>query len=253
MDFNEMLAYGTLGASFVLLLFASQFAPIALIAIVLAGVSYLFYAWGNIYVPFLTQFKKDIYVDYKYELPASEDALIKKEGEDYIATVFLNLDVYETMTNKSDDEIKEYARYFERTISSIRDPIKLCAIIYERDMRKYIENIEEKKAEVENAIATERQKKKVDEREIEVLEREKLMWERRLESLYKGTGKPMAVAYIVSVSAKGATKDSALSAARVKAKEIKATFTSGMSLRVDELAHNRMRMCYEWEAMSPEW
>lgn len=253
MNKNELFVYGSLGISFVLLLFASQFQPIAILSIIFAGVSYLFYKWGRLYVPFLTQLKKNIKSKYVFDISPSEDAVVKKEGDEYIATVFLNLDVYETMTNKDEDEIKEYGSYFERTISSIRDPIKITAMIYERNMNRYIHDIQNMKAAVEDKIAKEQEKKNVDERKIEILEREKLMWERRLDSIYKSESKPRAITYFAAVSAKGASIDGAISAAKNKAREIKATFSGGMSMTVDALAHNRMNACFDWEFMKPEW
>lgn len=253
MELNETLAYGALGAGGVFLLFATQFAPIALLSIVCALLAYMFYRWGNIYVPFLVFQKKEIQVPYIFEVSPAEDAVFKQVGDDYVATVFLNLDVYETMTNKNSEEVNDYAHYFERSISSVKDPIKISTILYERDMGRYAKAIEEKKAALEDKIAAERQKKKADPRIIEVLEREKLMWERRLEGLYKSTERPRAVEYIVATSAFGPSRDAALSAAKTRAREIKATFAGGMSVNVDELTRNRMRSCFEWEFLSPEW
>ncbi len=253
METNETLAYGALGLGLFFLLISSQFQPLALLSVVAAGVSWLFYSWGNIYVPFFTRGQKDIRMKYDFEVSPAEDAIVKREGEDYIATVFLGIDVYETMTNKSEEEIKDYAQYFERTISSLKDPIKISTILYEKDMGKYIHTIEEKKAVIDTKIALERQKKKVDERAIEVLEREHMMWDRMLESMYKTSNRPRAVAYILATSAKGTSKDGAVNAAKVRAREIKATFGSGMSVRVDELSHSRMKSCYDWDFMSPEW
>ncbi len=253
MNAGETFAYAALALGAILLLFASQLQAIAILSIILAFLAYLFYAWGNIYVPLLTAGQRDIKVPYDFEINASEDAVIKQVGEDYAATVFLSMDVYETMTNKSDEEMHDYAQHFERSIASLKDPIKISAVIYEKDMGKYIHAIDERKAAVEDMIAQERQKKKTDEMKIEVLEREKLMWERRLDSLYKSSEKPRAVTYIISTTAKGATKDAAVSAAKVRANEIKATFSGSMSLRIDEMTHNRLKSCFEWEFMAPEW
>ena len=106
---------------------------------------------------------------------------------------------------------------------------------------------------MEELIAGEMGKKKIDERRLEVLRRQKLMWERRLDSLYKNPDKPKSVEYFIATSARGASRDGAVSAARIRAREIRATFSGGMSLRVDELAHNRMEACYSWEFMTPDW
>ncbi|MCX8200084.1 MAG: hypothetical protein N3G76_01305 [Candidatus Micrarchaeota archaeon] len=253
MEQNETLAYAALLIGVFLMIFATQVQPIALLAIIAAGVSWLFYSAGNIYVPFITKFQKDIKVKYDVEMSPPEDAVLRQEGEEYVASVFMSVDVYETMTNKSDDEVKDYTQYFERTISSLKDPVKISTVLYERDMGKYVRAIEDEKAKVDMKIAAEKQKKKPDERTIEVLERERLMWERMLEAMYKSPNKPRAITYLLQTSARGISKDSAVNAAKVRAREIKATFSGGMSVRVDDLTHNRMKACYDWEFMSPEW
>lgn len=253
LEINETLAYAALGAGLMFILLSSVFQPLAVLSIIAAGVAWLFYSWGNIYVPFLTRGQRDIRVKYDFEMSPAEEAIIRQEGDDYVATVFMSVDVYETMTNKSDEEMKEYTQYFERTISSLKDPVKVSTILYERDMAKYLRTIEDRKAAVDMKIAQERQKKKVDEIAVEVLERERLMWERMLESMYKSMNRPRAVSYVIATSARGASKDAAVSAAKVRAREIKATFSGGMSVRVDELSHNRMKSCYDWEFMVPEW
>ena len=172
---------------------------------------------------------------------------------DYIATVFIKLDVYETMTNKSDNEVLEYSSYFERAISTLKDPIKITTMIYDKDMKSYIAQIDGEKLEIENMLAKEKSGKKPNPVMIEVLERKKLMWDRRLTSLYKNESKPRNIEYLLSVSGKGASYEAALSQAKIKVREIKANFKSGMNINADEMRHDRLKFCYEWEYMSPEW
>jgi hypothetical protein len=120
-------------------------------------------------------------------------------------------------------------------------------------MKSYITQIDNEKIEIENMLAKERKSKKPNPVMIEVLERKKLMWDRRLDSLYKNEIKPRAVEYIIAVSGKGTSSEAAISQAKIKAREIKSNFKGGMNINVDEMRHERLKFCYEWEYLSQEW
>lgn len=252
MKVEELATIISLGGAFILLLFIGIFPPLAIVSLILAMLSYLFNRWGHLYVP-IFQGKKNIKTEFNVEVAPSGDAIYKKVGLDYVATLFIKLDVYETMTNKSENEILEYSSYFERAISTLKDPIKVTAMIYDKDMRNYITQIDNEKIEIENMLAKEKRSKKPNPITIEVLERKRLMWDRRLTSLYKNEKKPRNIDYFLSVSGTGSSYEAAISQAKIKSREIRANFKGGMSLNTEEMRHNRLEFCYEWENMSPEW
>ena len=252
MEIKELATFICLGGAFVLLIFVGFFPPLAIISLFLGLFAYLFNRWGHLYVP-IFQGKRNIKAKYNVEMAPSGEAIYREKGQDYVATIFLKLDVYETMTNKNDSEILEYSSYFERAISTIKDPVKVTTIIFDKDMKSYINQIEGEKIEVENQLAEERRSKKPNPVKIEVLERKKLMWDRRLTSLYKNEIKPKGVEYLISITGKGASYEAAISQAKIKAREIKANFLGGMSINADEMRHDRLKFCYDWDYFSPEW
>ncbi len=252
MELQELATIISLGGAIVLLLFMNFFPPLALLSLILALFSYLFNRWGHLYVP-MFQGRKNIKTKYNVEITPSGEGIYREKGMDYIATIFIKLDVYETMTNKNENEVLEYSSYFERAISTLKDPIKITTMIYDKDMKSYIAQIDGERIEIENMLAKEKRSKKPNPVMIEVLERKKLMWDRRLTSLYKNEGKPRNIEYLLSVSGKGASYEAALSQAKTKVREIKANFKSGMNINADEMKHDRLKFCYEWEYMSPEW
>ncbi len=236
------------GALAVLLAILVPGAPlVAPLGVFFLLITYLIYRWSHIYVPMFMG-KRVIRTKDAFSFSPAHDAVVRKEGEDYIATIYLALDVYETMTAKSENQIYDYAGYFERVLSSFNDPIKISTILYESDMSRYLDELHQLKGDVEMKIANAK-----SEREREVLEREKIMWEKRIESLYKYPKKPLSVYYVVSVSAKGYSVDSAVAAARNRASEVKAVFSSGLSLSVSELAGKKMDFCYSLEGMVSDW
>jgi hypothetical protein len=252
MELKELATIICLGAGIISLIFINYFQPLAIIPLILGLFAYLFSRWGHLYLPIL-QGKRNIKDKFKVEMSNSGDAIYKEKGLDYVATIYMKLDVYETMTNKTEQDILEYSSYFERVVSTIKDPIKITTIIHDKDMKSYITQIDNEKIEIENMLAKERKSKKPNPVMIEVLERKKLMWDRRLDSLYKNEIKPRAVEYIIAVSGKGTSSEAAISQAKIKAREIKSNFKGGMNINVDEMRHERLKFCYEWEYLSQEW
>ncbi len=252
MEIKELATIIAIGGAFILLLFIGFFPPLAIVSLILALIAYLFNRWGHLYVP-IFQGKRNIKRKYQVEMSPMGDAIFQQKGLDYVATVYMKLDVYETMTNKTENDILEYASYFERAISTLKDPVKITTMIYDKNMESYISQIDNEKIEIENMLAQEKSSKKPSPIMIEVLERKKLMWDRRLTSLYKNEFKPRGINFIISVTGKGASSEAAISQAKIKAREIKANFKSGMNINTDEMRHKRLKDCYDWETMSPEW
>jgi hypothetical protein len=252
MEIKELATIVSIALGVVLLLFINYFPPLALLSLFFGLLAYLFNRWGHLYVP-IFQGKRDIKGKFDYEVSPTGEAIYRKKGMDYVATIFMDLDVYETMTNKGDSEILEYSSYFERAISTIKDPLKITTMIYEKNMDSYIKHIDTEKIEIENMLAQERSNKKPDPIMIEILERKKLMWDRRLSSLYNNPQKPRGIKYFISISGTGSSYEAAISQAKIKSREIKANFKGGMSINANKMRHERMKFCYEWENMSPEW
>jgi hypothetical protein len=252
MEIRELATIVAIGAAFILLLFVGFFPPLALVSLILALIAYLFNRWGHLYVP-IFQGRRNIKRSYNIEMSPMGDAIYQQKGMDYVATVYLKLDVYETMTNKTDSDVLEYSSYFERAISTLKDPVRVTTMIYDKDMKSYISQIDNEKIEIENMLAQERTSKKPNPVMMEVLERKKLMWDRRLTSLYKNEIKPRGIDYFMAVTGKGASYEAAITQAKIKAREIKANFKSGMNINSEEMRHERLKECYEWETMTPEW
>lgn len=252
MEIKELATIIAIGTAFVLLLFIGYFPLLALVSLIFALIAYLFNRWGHLYVP-IFQGRRNIKRKYNVEIAPSGDAIFQQKGMDYVATIYMKLDVYETMTNKTDNDVLEYSSYFERAISTLKDPIKITTMIFDKDMKHYINQIDSQRIEIENMLAQEKSSKKPNPIMLEVLERKKLMWDRRLDALYKNEIKPRGIEYILAVTGSGASSEAAMSNARIKAREIKANFKSGMNINADEMRHDRLSFCYEWDSMSPEW
>jgi hypothetical protein len=211
----------------------------------------ILYKYGYFIVPLLTKFSKIILItDSGYEVPPSQDVIIKKVGNEYYGTKFLGVRIYESAAEKSLEENVIYSNYFERAISSVKFVTKFCMMVYVKDMGDYRMKIETKKAESQLKLSREREKPEPDILKLDRYEREVAMWTSEIEKLARGF-KPMATVSYVMTTASGVSKEAAKAAVSAQASELKATISNALNCEVEELTGDEMLRCVEWEYMLP--
>ncbi len=211
----------------------------------------LIYKYGYFIIPVITKFSKIVLItDSGYEVPPSQDLIIKKVGSEYYGTKFLGVRIYESAAEKSLEENVIYSNYFERAISSVKFVTKFCMMVYVKDMGDYRMKIETKKAEAQLKLSREREKPEPDILRLDRYEREVSMWSSEIEKLARGF-KPMATVAYVMTTASGISKESAKAAVSSQANELKATISNALNCEVEELTGDEMLRCIEWEYMLP--
>lgn len=259
MNQSQIFAYGAAGLAF--LGFIGSFMRgggvwFDLLAGIFAGtgavLAILFYKYGYIFVPLITQQTRTVVItDTGYEIPPSQDAILKKgEGGMYYASMFLGIRIYESASEKSMEQNLAYNEYFERAISNLKFVTKISYLLYVEDVGEKRKVIETRKAEAQLRLAREKDKPEPDVLKLDRYEREVSKWEAELNKLIKGI-KPMgAVAYAMTTST-GITKESALAAAKSQANELKAVLTNALNVEIETLTADEMLKTFEWEKMIP--
>jgi hypothetical protein len=249
--------YASLGIGLVGALFAflggGGFA--AVIGGLLAGLGsmfgVLFWKYGYIMVPLITERTKIVMMsDEGYEVPPSQDVIIKNSNGVFYASAFLGLKIFESATEKSTDENIAYSQFFERAISNIKYVTKVAYLLYVEDVGEKRKMIETKRAEAQLRLARERDKSQPDVLKIDKYEREAALYDAQLTRLIKGV-KPMAIVAYAQTTAVGVTKDAATAAARSQANELRTVLANALNLEVVNLAGDEMLKCFEWERFYP--
>jgi len=211
----------------------------------------LIFKYGYWIVPFLTRRVRVIdVIEEPYEITSAQDAVIKKIGNTYYASVFIHVKIYESSTEKSNDEKFSFMDLWERAVSSLKFVTKFCIASYVKDLSKYRDIIENKKADAQLRLANERGKPEPDKLKIETLEREISMWDNMVSKLSSGANPISQITYIMTTG-EGATAEMALAAAKNQANEIKSTISTTLNAEVAMLTGEDMRRCFEWELMLP--
>ncbi|MEM3030318.1 MAG: hypothetical protein QXH27_01155 [Candidatus Micrarchaeia archaeon] len=249
-------AFGCMGAGLMALLvgFTNSGTSAALAAIG-AGffffLSFAFYKWGYILVPLITTGSRVVEVhEGGYEIPPTQDAVLREIKGIYYASKFLLVRIYESMTEKSEEEKAQYTEFFERAITSVKYVTKFCMLVYVKDLTKYREQIETKRMEAQLRLSREMEKPEPDVLKVDRYEREKGMWDAMLQRLMSGV-RPMGSVCYVMTTATGVTKDAALAAARAQANELRATIANALNVEVVPLTGEDMKRCFDWEFTLP--
>jgi len=97
----------------------------------------LFWKYGYIMVPLLTQRTKVIMMsDEGFEIPPSQDVIVKNAGGVFYASSFLGIKIFESATEKTTEENIAYSQFFERAISNLKYVTKIAYLLYVEDVGK---------------------------------------------------------------------------------------------------------------------
>lgn len=255
---TKQIMYGSIGLAFIgaiMAISSSASGWLGLIGGIFAGIGGLgavvVFKYGYLVIPLITQQQKIVMVtDTGYEVPPSQDVIIKKVGGNYYASAFLAIKIYESATERSQEQNVAYNKYFERAISNMRYAVKICYLLYAEDVAEKRRMIETRKAESQLRLARERDKAEPDVLKMDKFEREIAMWDTQLQRLIKGV-RPMGVLAYAMTSASGISKEAAVAALRAQVRELKVTLQNALNVQVEQLTAEEMKMCFEWEYAFP--
>lgn len=258
MNQSQIFAYGAAGLAFlgVIAAFLGGGGVLAVVAGALsmlgAVFAILFYKYGYIFVPLLTQWTRTVVLtDTGYEIPPSQDVILKKAASGgYYASMFLGIRIFESASEKSQEQNLAYNEFFERAISNLKFVTKVSYLLYVEDVSEKRKTIETRRAEAQLRLAREKDKAEPDVLKLDRFEREVAKWDNELNKLIKGI-KPMGALAYAMTTATGITKEAAIAAARSQANELKAVLTNALNVEIEILTADEMMKTFEWEKMIP--
>lgn len=210
-----------------------------------------FFKYGYLLIPLITTRANIVQImEGGYEIPPTNDVVLKNVGGVYYASKYLGVRIYESASEKSVEENVVYSEYFERAISSIKHVTKFAMMIYMKDVTDYRNRIETKHAEAQLRLARERDKPDPDVLKLDRYEKEVAMWEGQINKLTRGI-KPMGLISYIMTTAVGVSKEAAMAAVNSQANELKATISNALNVQVDPLQGDEMLRCFQWELAIP--
>lgn len=211
----------------------------------------VFLRYGYIVLPMITQQTKVVVMtDTGFEVPPSQDVILKKGEGLYYASAFLGIKIHESASEKTLEENIAYNEYFERAISNLKYVSKISYMLYVEDITEKRKNIEAKRAEAQLRLAREREKPEPDVLRIDKFEKEVGSWDNQLNKLIRGI-KPMGVIAYAMTTASGVSKEGATASVKAQAKELKSALENTLNVEIDWLTADEMMKCFDWERFLP--
>lgn len=244
MIFVTILMLAPIGLSPVLQVFGAAFAAFC------AVLSFVLWKWGYMLIPYVTSRLNIIEVHNGYELTPAQDAIVRRVGDTFYASVFLHIKMYKSVTERAEEETMSYVESFERAIAQIRFPVKISTLLFAKDVAKYREDIETKKYSAQLRLQREREKPEPDAITLDRLEKEVAMYEAQLMRIAAGE-RPLGLIAYAMTTGTGITKDAAVAVAKNQAAEIKTLLANALNVEVSYLYGEDMKKCFQLEYMIP--
>jgi len=203
--------------------------------------------YGYLIVPVLLKGAKIVEVGRNFEIPPSQDVIVGKGSGGFLATAFLCARLYESASEKDERGKLAMGEMFERAVSSVGFPFKVCAMVSPLGMKNELDEIRARRSVAESKKEKLSAKKSA---EAARLDREIAMWSRQIEKLSSGE-RPLEVVFYFSTTAAGITKEEAISSARSQAEELSVVAGSSLSCEVAMLSGEEMKRCFWWDFFGP--
>lgn len=170
-------------------------------------------------VPMLRQRSKKVVLSEEnaYWLSTAQDSILRKKGDDFIATIYISVPLYRSATEMSAEEKIEFATQMSRLVGLSKDPVRFTTQLYTMDKDVYIMQLREKINELENYEIKVSQGG-ADQKETERVRGELSMWRNILDSIT--SIQSLELLTYAGISASGTKEYEAVSIAQQKATEL---------------------------------
>jgi len=233
MDKKMLLFLGFLGMSIVFLITAMSISPSPLldvVKIILLLLAFLFdiLALASRYytpfmIPLFMQRSKRVVLSQEnaYWLSTSQDSILRKNGDDFVATVYISIPIYRSATEMSNDEKIDFSKQISRLVGLSKDPVRFTTQLFTMNKDVYIMQLRGRINELENMeVNATKSDSDSDSKAVEKIRGELSMWRNILDSI--NSSQSLELLTYASVSATGTKEYEAVSIAEQKATELMA-------------------------------
>jgi len=229
-----------------------QFRLVATFVSVLSAIfSLLIWKVGFIILPFITRFLKVSEVRVGgFEIPPSQEVIIKNVGGIYYATMYVFCRFYESAAVGVEEQEAPYMDMWERAVASVNFPFKFCVMTYIEDLVKFREDVETNRAAAQLKLGREREKPRPDAITLDKWDREVARQNEMLARLSSGE-KPLGTIMYCMTTAVGVSAEAATATVKSQVNELKSTFSNALNIEVLNLFGEDMKKCFEWDVAIP--
>ncbi len=201
-------------------------------------------------MPFANQRSKNIVISDQppYWLSSTGESIIRKEGDDFLATVYINIPLYVSASEMSDEDKVRFTLQVSRLVGLSKDPVRFTSELYIMNKDSYIQKLKDTISGIENEEAKLAEQGKAGP-ELEHLRGGLSMWKKMLENVSIETSYELGT--FASISARGSKESEAITFAQQKARELMSGIGTTLGVSPNIVIGNEILKYIEPEYLIP--
>jgi hypothetical protein len=201
-------------------------------------------------LPFARQRKKNIVISDQtpYWLSSTGESIIRREAQDFIATVYINIPIYVSASEMTDEEKARFTMQVSRLVGLSKEPVRFTAELYLMNKDSYIQKLKDTISRIEDDEAKLVEQKK-ESPELEHLRGELSMWRKMLDNVSSYTSYELGT--FAAVSARGVKESEAISFAQQRARELMSGIGTVLGVSPNIVVGNEILKYVEPEYLIP--
>jgi hypothetical protein len=206
------------------LLPASLIFQILKLILLALAVLFVIFAFASRYysyllIPLVSQHSWHVVINDQvpYWLSSTGDCIVRKSGEDFIATVYMSIPFYLSASEMSDDEKLRFTSQVSRLVGISREPVRFTSELYFMNKDDYIRKL----SDTINLVEDEQAKlieSKASEPELERARGKLAMWKKMYDNIINSVS--FELVSFASISARGSKEFEAITIAQQHAREL---------------------------------
>ncbi len=201
------------------LIFSIIKVPLLFLALLLDVLAFSSRYYTYLMIPFFEQRRRNVVLstEQPYWISTTSDSIMTKVGEEFIATMYINIPLYISSTEMNDDEKLAFSKQISALVGISKDPVRFTTELYVMNKDSYIQQLRDMISGVENEESA-LLAKEASQSELERVRGKLSMWRKMLDNVSKATS--LELASFASLSARGSKEFEAINIAQLKAKEL---------------------------------
>jgi hypothetical protein len=152
-----------------------------------------------------------------YWISSTGESILRKAGDDFIATVYINIPLYVSASEMTDEEKLRFTGQVSRLVGLSHEPVRFSAELYLMNKDSYIQKLKDTINGIENEEAK-LEEKKASPEEMEHVRGKLSMWKKMLDNVGSATSYELGT--FAAVSARGVKELEAITYAQQRASEL---------------------------------
>lgn len=221
-----------------------------LVALILDMAAYASRYYSYLILPVLKQRTRRIVLSNEdaYWLSTTGDSIIHKEGEEFIASVYIKIPLYRSATEMTIEEKLEFTKQISRLVSLSNNPVRFTTQLHIMNKDDYLATL---RSAIGSAVTEQAEmlNRTVSESESERIKGKSSMWQHMLDNVSESVS--LEQLSYATVSAKGSKEFEAVSMAQQRAREVMSGISAILGVSPSVITGNLILRFVEPEYLIP--